>query len=201
MKKTVLLSLFAAAALCADPIFTTTATLIGVNGTTLGGIYTSPYYLELDVAPFALDFPVWCADSRVETGLNLPYTATVFQGDTLFGSQISSGDQNYVADTQTIFNIVALASSAPDYKNPAYSEAIWQVLDPSGWPVTPDVQAILDQAGAHISPASNFWWIEGIGQQPFVAVAPQTPEPGAAWLLVAAGVLFGFSLIRRSVRV
>lgn len=177
-----LLALMTATA-SASPLYSTTATLTGVNGATVGGYYTGPYYLTVGNE----QYEAFCDDFPDHVGPGQTWDVDVYAGNETTGAYFTP------AQYARIFDLADLAF-LPGSDQVAIQQAIWRVTDPD-YTDGPEVNA------PQVSPAL-FLVVSGHGEpgerpQEFVArrvidtsALTSTPEPSTwALALTGAGIL------------
>lgn len=199
--KTALLSLISAAALSASPIYSTTATLTGVNGASVDGAYTSPYYMHLGTGA---DLAVFCDDFADHSVLGETYNANVFSGLDLSGAYFDP------ALYQSIFFLVGKALDAPA-DQVDIQIALWQLTDPTH--VGTQASALwLARAAAESNTVNmgHFIVIDDAAysgnsfvavprRQELIARIEEAPEP-TTWFMCAAGIVMFVGGKRRARR-
>lgn len=183
-KALTILSLAMAAMASASPLYTTTATLTGVNGASIGGYYTGPYYLTVGNE----HYEAFCDDFDDHVSIGETWAVDVYSG--------ADSDGAYFAPAQydQIFALVDLAFE-PGADHVSIQQAIWRVTDP-GYTSGPDVSV-----GTALVDPGRFIIISGRGipgsrPQEFVAIrqlqnlsdSSPVPEPATLGIGLAIGV-------------
>lgn len=183
----VILALTMALAASASPLYTATATLTGVNGASIGGVYTGPYYLQVGNE----HYEAFCDDFDDSVQVGQSWTVDVYSGADTDGAYFTPEQYDQ------IFGLVDLAFTV-GADQVSIQQAIWRVTDP-GYTHGPQV------FGAQLAYAGDFLIFSGSGSpgsrpQEFVArrITGQfstlaTPEPatielGIGLLLVWVGI-------------
>jgi|SRR5882672_1053643 len=168
-----------ALSLSAAPIYTATATLTGVNGDSVDGSYTSPYYLTLGTQQLT----VFCDDYLDHVSVGETWDAVVFSGSDTTGSYFP------VNDYDSLFWLVDQALDHPE-SHVDIQQAIWYIE--SGYGVH---NAWVTASQGQTVDRSRFIVIDGYGApgdrpQEFIVrgdavvnVVTPTPEPGCLVLI------------------
>lgn len=171
--KRVILALTMALAASASPLYTTTATLEGVNGASVGGVYTGPYFLKVGNE----HYEAFCDDFDDHVSIGETWTVDVYSGADSNGAYFTP------AQYEKIFSLVDLAFE-PGADQVSAQQAIWRVTDP-GYTYGPDVAvspALVEPGrfiiiSGHGAPGSRPQEFVAIRHDSFGVSAIATPEP------------------------
>lgn len=177
----------------AAPIYQAQATLTGVGGASVGGVYTDPYYLTLGTS----NLTVYCDDYLDDSAIGDTWTANVFSGLDLTGTYFAATDPNYVVHYRQMFWLteqIRLGLQDPI----AASQALWSIED-SAYVGTSSSNALVaaSVAGGLTVNSADFLVIDGATSTFTTATVPHrpqefiaiTPEPGTLVLMSALGAL------------
>ncbi len=177
--KTALLALLTTACALAGPIYTGTATLTGVNGASVDGSYTSPYYLTLN----GQQYNVWCDDYPDHVSVGESWEVNVFSGDDQTGAYFAPDDY------PLLFALVRDANLNPGAQIDI-QQAIWSIED-SAYSIDAEAAQWITTARTETVDPSRFIIISGVNPnasdrtQEFIAMI-HNPEP-RSWLMITSG--------------
>ncbi len=194
MKK--LFVLFALAALAiALPAVADTITLTGVSGNSQGGVYTAPYYLDIN----GTSYNAMCVDYSHHSTVGESWDGSVTNlasadlSDTRLGA---SAYATYRAEAWLYSQFLSGAGSSGDINYAAWALTDANAQASAGWTAgaqhwfdlatTTDLSAF-DSAAVHfniITPRD----LTGVGPQEFLVQTTDTPEP-ASLILLGSGML------------
>lgn len=197
MKTALATLLFTASALVAAPIATGTFTLTGVNGASVDGFYTAPYFGTLTTPAGSVDHAVYCDDFLDQVAVGQTWDVNVFSGSDLAGTYFSD-DPNYVAIYPQRFWLVESAKLGL-INAAAASQALWTLSDPT-YLGSMESNALIaaSVAGALTINPALFLVLDGIPtsavsaaevHRPQEMIVSLNPEPSTLFLMSGAALM------------
>ncbi|HZL56714.1 MAG TPA: hypothetical protein VFC21_06525 [Bryobacteraceae bacterium] len=137
-------------AFCNPVVLSGTAVFTGVNGDSVNGYYTSPYYVTFDNLPEA----AYCDDFTDHMNIGEVWQAAVYSGANLSQTYWGLTDPNYAQDYNAMFWLVD-QSQNNGMDQVSAQQALWSIED-SSYAVNSTVSALVSRAMASTMTPSNF---------------------------------------------